>query len=84
MTILTESMELREMLEEASTVEEMEKLKEAVFERIVDVEMELMAALGDPKQIDTSVRAAQRLRFLEKVTEEVRESIRNFGDDDVD
>lgn len=82
MEILTETMELREQLDEASTVAEYEVLRDQVKQRIAHVETALATEIGDLNLIDSAVRTAVRLRYLEKVLEEVAHKIRNFDDDD--
>ena len=75
LSTLTETMELREQVEDANTEKAQIQLLEEVESRILEVERELACAIGDPQLIDLSVSTAVRLRFLEKVREELKEKI---------
>jgi molecular chaperone HscB len=76
--ILTEAMSYREKLENAKTADELAELKVKIKEVIHDVEKELAAAIGDTAQINHSVRTAVRMRYLEKVLEEIDEKNRKL------
>jgi molecular chaperone HscB len=78
--ILTEAMEYREKLDSATTAEQLSELKKSVTAVIHDVEKELAAAIGDTTQINYSVRTAVRMRYLEKVQEEIDEKARKLID----
>jgi len=78
--ILTEAMEYREKLDNAKTPEQLQELGRMLTKVIHDVEKELAAALGDTSQINHSVRTAVRMRYLEKVQEEITEKTRRILD----
>jgi len=72
MAILTEAMELREELDQNTKPEALERFSKQVSERVKAVELELAAALGDTQQLAYAVTLAVRLRYLEKILEEVK------------
>ena len=71
-SILTEAMNLREELE-STAPEALAPLRKRLQTSIEALQRELAAAIGDPAQIDQAVKTAVRMRFLEKVLEEVEE-----------
>jgi molecular chaperone HscB len=81
MAILTEAMELREELDAAAALggdaadQKLHEFEKRITERIKAVEVELASALGDTQQLASAVTLAVRLRYLERIAEEVKEKI---------
>ena len=77
--ILTETMRFREAIEDSENDQKgLEDLKAEVKELIHGAECELASAIGDPNQIQFSTRTAVRMRYLEKVLDEIDERIREL------
>jgi hypothetical protein len=75
---LTEAMEYREKLDGSSKPEDLSALRKSIGKVIHDLEKELAAAIGDTALINQSVRTAVRMRYLEKVQEEIDEKLRKL------
>lgn len=73
--ILTESMKYRENVENSDSIDSLENLRKEVVRVLHSVEKELAAALGDSAQLNSSVQMAVRMRYLEKVIEEIDQKI---------
>jgi molecular chaperone HscB len=70
--ILTEAMNLREELE-STEKSALAPLRKRLTNNIEELQRELASAIGDANQIDSAVKAAVRMRYLEKVLEELDE-----------